>query len=73
MDENFTVLINQGPGSFSGIKNIFSNSKRDGNFKKCKLYGFKNEDLKAFDKENIEKLISKNLIEKKLINPIYLS
>ena len=34
---------------------------------------FKNNDLQRFDLENIEKIIDKNLIEKKLIKPIYLS
>ena len=37
------------------------------------LFGFRNTDLKQFDQENIEKLLNKNLIEKKLIKPIYLS
>ena len=37
------------------------------------LYGFKNSDLKQFDLANIELLISKNLIQNKLIKPIYLS
>ena len=33
----------------------------------------KNNDLQRFDLENIEKIIDKNLIEKKLIKPIYIS
>ena len=41
--------------------------------KKVKLFGYKNTDLKDFNQENVEKLINKNLIEKKLIKAIYLS
>jgi len=41
--------------------------------KNTKLFGYKDENLDQFDQENIENLINKNLIEKKLINPIYLS
>ena len=37
------------------------------------LFGFKNSDLPQFNLENIEVLINKNLIEKKLIKPLYLS
>ena len=41
--------------------------------KKVKLFGFRDTNLKLFNQENIEKLINKNLIEKKLLKPIYLS
>ena len=41
--------------------------------KKVKLFGFKNSDLPQFNLENIEILINKNLIEKNLIKPLYLS
>ena len=41
--------------------------------KQIKIFGYKNTDLRAFDKQNVEKLLSKNLIEKKLIKPLYLS
>ena len=41
--------------------------------KKTKLYGYKNTDLVEFNQENIEKLLDKNLVEKKLIKPIYIS
>ncbi len=73
LDKNFSVLINRGPGSFSGLRISLAIAKGMEISKNVILYGFKNEDLPAFDKENIEKLLSKNLIEKKLINPIYLS
>ena len=37
------------------------------------LFGFKDKDLPQFNLENIEVLINKKLIEKKLIKPLYLS
>ena len=39
----------------------------------AKVFGFKDQDLSQFNLENIEVLIDKNLIEKKLIKPLYLS
>ncbi len=73
IDENFSILINNGPGSFSTIRVALSVAKGIKISKNVKLYGFKNEDLPQFNLENIEVLINKNLIEKKLIKPLYLS
>ncbi|MEC7168988.1 MAG: hypothetical protein VXV90_00975 [Pseudomonadota bacterium] len=73
LDKNFTVLVNQGPGSFSGIRVSLAVAKGLEISKKVRLFGYKNSDLKLFDVKNIEKLLDKNLIEKKLIKPIYLS
>ena len=73
LDENFTVIVNQGPGSFSGIRTSLAVAKGLNISKNVKLFGFKSVDLKAFDQENIEKLIEQKLIEKKLIKPLYLS
>ena len=73
IDEKFSVLVNQGPGSFSGIRISLAVAKGLEISKKVKLYGYKNSDLKLFNQENIENLLKKNLTEKKLIKPIYLS
>ena len=73
IDENFSILINNGPGSFSTIRVALSVAKGIKISKNVKLYGFKNEDLPQFNLENIEVLINKNLIEKNLIKPLYLS
>ena len=73
IDEKFSVIVNQGPGSFSGIRISLAVAKGLEISKKVKLYGYKNNDLKQFNQVNIENLLKKNLIEKKLIKPIYLS
>ena len=73
IDEKFTVIINQGPGSYSGIRISLAIAKCLEISKKVKLFGYKNTDLRLFDQKNIEKLLKTNLIEKKLIKPIYLS
>ena len=41
--------------------------------KNINLFGYKNTDLGQFNLGNIELLIKKNLLEKNLIKPIYLS
>ena len=73
IDKNFSILINSGPGSFSSIRVALSVAKGIRIAKKVKLFGFKNSDLPQFNLENIEILINKNLIEKNLIKPLYLS
>ena len=73
LDENFTVIVNQGPGSFSGIRISLAVAKGLKISKNVKLFGYKDPDLKVFDLKNIEKLLDKKLVEKKLIQPIYLS
>ena len=73
LDENFSVIVNQGPGSFSSIRTSLAVAKGLEISKKIKLFGFKNQDLKVFDQKNVDKLVKNNLIEKNLIKPIYLS
>ena len=41
--------------------------------KKINLYGYKNADLGQFNLINIELLIKKNLAQKNLIKPLYIS
>ena len=73
IDENFSIIVNNGPGSFSTIRVALSVAKGIKISTNVKLFGFKNSDLPQFNLENIEVLINKNLIEKKLIKPLYLS
>ena len=73
IDNELSIIVNIGPGSFSAIRTSISVAKGIKISKNINLYGFKNSDLKQFDLANIELLISKNLIQNKLIKPIYLS
>ena len=73
IDENFMVLVNNGPGSFSTIRVALAVAKGIKISNNVKLFGFKDKDLSQFNLENIEILINKSLIEKKLIKPLYLS
>ena len=72
-DKNFSILINNGPGSFSTIRVALSIAKGIKISNNVQLFGFKDQDLPQFNLENIEVLINKSLIEKKLIKPLYLS
>ena len=73
INNKFSIIVNIGPGSFSSIRTSLSVAKGIKISKNINLYGFKNSDLKEFDLANIELLISKDLVENKLIKPIYLS
>ena len=73
INNKFSIIVNIGPGSFSTIRTSLAVAKGMIISKNINLYGFKNSDLKQFDLANIELLISKDLIQNKLIKPIYLS
>ena len=73
INNKFSIIVNIGPGSFSTIRTSLSVAKGMKISKNTNLYGFKNSDLKQFDQANIELLIGKNLMQNKLIKPIYLS
>ena len=73
IDMNFSVLVNIGPGSFSSLRSSLAVAKGIKISKKINLFGYKNSDLSQFNVENIDLLIKKNLVQKNLINPIYLS
>ena len=72
-NQKFSVIVNQGPGSFSGVRVALAVAKGLEISNKVKIFGFRNKDLKQFDQENIRQLVKGKLIEKKLIKPIYLS
>ena len=73
INKDFTVLVNSGPGSFSTIRAAMAVAKGIKISKNVNLFAFKDKDLSQFNLENIEVLINKNLIEKNLIKPLYLS
>jgi len=73
INENFTVLVNSGPGSFSSLRIALAVAKGIKISKNVKLYSYKDDNLTDFKLENIEVLINKNLLEKNLIKPLYIS
>ena len=72
-DKNFSILVNNGPGSFSSIRVSLAVAKGIKISKNIKIFGFKNSDLPQFSLANIEVLIKKNLLEINLIKPLYSS
>ena len=73
ISDNFSVLVNSGPGRFSSIRVSLAVAKGIKMSKKINLFGFKNSDLGHFSLANIELLIKKDLIQKNLIKPLYIS
>ena len=73
IDKNFSILVNVGPGSFSGIRISIAAAKGIKIVTGANIYGYKDNDLVDFNLKNIELLIKKNLLQNKLIKPIYLS
>tara|TARA_B100001029_G_C15025175_1_gene433141 strand:- start:259 stop:642 length:384 start_codon:yes stop_codon:yes gene_type:complete len=73
IDKNFSVIVNIGPGSFSGIRISLAIGKGIKISKGAKLYGYRDSDLDQFKLKNIEILIKKNLVQNNLIKPVYLS
>ena len=71
-----TIYLNRGPGSFAGIRNLFSIVKAFNLTKGIDYYCYSNQDFKGekdIKYENIPDLCDKFNIKKNLINPIYLS
>ena len=73
MTKDMSILVNLGPGSYSSLRIALSVAKGISIAKGLKIYGYKKKNLKEITLKNIEKLIKKNLLENKLIKPVYLS
>ena len=73
IDDNFSVLVNNGPGSFSSMRTSLAIAKGIRISRKINLFGYKNSDLGQLNLANVELLIKKKLIQKNLIKPLYLS
>ena len=73
IDKNFSVIVNIGPGRFSGIRISLAIAKGIKIANGSKIYGYKNSNLSEFNLKNIELLFQKNLLENNLIKPVYLS
>ena len=72
-DNNFSILVNNGPGSFSSIRISLAVAKGIKISKDINFFSFINSDLGQFNLVNIELLIQKKLIQKNLIKPLYIS
>ena len=73
IDDKFSIFVNSGPGSFSTIRASLAVAKGIKISKKINVFGFKNVNLGQFSLANIEILIEKNLLQKNLIKPLYIS
>ncbi len=73
INRNFSILVNSGPGSFSSIRISLAVAKGIKLSKNIDIFGYKNIDLGQFSLSNIELLIKKNLVQKNLIKPLYIS
>ena len=73
INNNFSILVNNGPGSFSSIRVSLAVAKGIKISKNINLFGYKNSDLGQFSLANIEFLFKKNLIQKNLKKPLNLS
>ena len=73
LDNDFSILVNSGPGRFSSIRISLAVAKGIKLTKKIKLFGYKDRDLGEFCLANIELLIKNDLLQNNLIKPLYLS
>jgi len=67
------LFVNQGPGSFSGIRTSIAVAKGLSITHKLNLYGFNSHDLKNMNYMNIVFLYEKGCLTKNLIKPLYIS
>jgi len=67
------LFVNQGPGSFSGIRTSIAVAKGLSITHKLNLYGFNSYDLKNMNYMNIIFLYKKGQLTKNLIKPLYIS
>ena len=73
LDDVENIFINQGPGKFSGIRISISIAKAISIAKNISLFGFNSKDLDNGDYKKLLKLRKKDLLNKNLIKPLYLS
>jgi len=67
------LFVNQGPGSFSGIRTSIAVAKGLSITNKLNLYGFSSNDLNNMDYMNVISLYEKGRLTKSLIKPLYIS
>ena len=67
------IIVNQGPGKFSGIRSSIAVAKALSLTNKLYIYGFNSHDLKGTNYEHVINLCKKGALTKNLINPVYSS
>ena len=67
------ILVNQGPGKFSGIRSSIALAKALSITNKLNLYGFISQQIELKDYKKVLNLLKKGILKKNLIKPIYLS
>ena len=67
------LFVNQGPGSFSGIRTSIAVAKGLSITNKLNLYGFSSNDLNNMDYMNVVSLYEKGRLTKNLIKPLHIS
>jgi hypothetical protein len=73
INNNFSILVNKGPGRYSSLRVSLAVAKGIKISRKADLFGYNNSDLGDFRPKNIELLIKKKLLQKNLIKPLYIS
>ena len=67
------ILVNQGPGKFSGIRSSIALAKALSITNKLNLYGFNSQQIEIKDYKKVLNLLKKGILKKNLIKPNYLS
>ena len=72
LDKLTNILVNQGPGNFSGIRASIALAKGLSIANKIDLYGFSSNNFESKDYEYVISLYKKGILKKNLIKPIYM-
>ena len=67
------ILVNQGPGKFSGIRSSIALAKALSITNRLNLYGFNSQQIELKDYKKVLSLLKKGILKKNLIKPKYLS
>ena len=67
------ILVNQGPGKFSGIRSSIALAKALSITNKLNLYGFNSQQIELKNYKKVLSLLKKGILKKNLIKPEYLS
>ena len=65
------ILINQGPGSFSGIRSSIAVAKALRIVNNLDIYGFDSSEVIGKNYENLINLLKRGKLKKNMIKPIY--